>query len=80
MFEFETKEAAEQASNAMFLLKNPEGTTELLYGHMVVDGKYVLQGVDDRFQFSDGVWSWVEPGTVPVENTETTTTQTEPTV
>lgn len=78
MFEFETKEAAEAASNAMFLLKNPEGTTELLYGHMIVDGKYVLQGVDDRFQFSDGSWKWVEGG-APVENTETST-QTESTM
>lgn len=60
MFEFETKEAAEQASNEMCKLKNPEGTTELLYGHLVVDGKFVLQGVDERFQLVDGKWAWVE--------------------
>lgn len=61
---FETKEAAEAASNAMFLLKNPEGTTELLYGFMLEDGQYVLQGVDECFVCTDGVWSWVERGAV----------------
>ena len=61
MYAFDTKAAAEAASNEMFKLKNPDGTTELLYGYLVVDGKYVLQGVDERFQMVDGAWAWVEP-------------------
>lgn len=60
MYEFDTREAAEQASNEMYKVKNPDGTTELLYGHLVIDGKFVLQGVDERFQMVDGQWGWVE--------------------
>jgi hypothetical protein len=61
MYTFDTKAAAEQASNEMFKLKNPEGTTELLYGYIIENGKYVLQGVDERFVLVDDKWTWQEP-------------------
>ncbi len=61
MYNFDTAEQAEAAANAMYKVWNPEGTTEMLYGYLEVDGKFVLQDVDRRFQIIDGQWVFVEP-------------------
>lgn len=45
---YETIAEAEAASNAMYLEMKPEGTTEMLYGWIAVEGGYELVGVKDQ--------------------------------
>lgn len=55
MFEFNTIEEAEKISNEMFKLKYPSGTTELLYGWELINGKYVLSNVEEKFKIENGM-------------------------
>lgn len=60
---FNTTDEAETAANEMYLVRNPQGTTERLYGWIPnPDGAgYVLKGMDERWQLVDGKWAFVEP-------------------
>ena len=44
---YKTAKEAEEASNKMYLQLNPEGTTELLYGWVEVEGGYKLSGASE---------------------------------
>lgn len=60
---FNTVEEAEAASNEMYLVMRPEGTTELWYGWLPnPDGAgYILAGMDERWQKVDGKWVLADP-------------------
>ena len=59
---FATIEEAETASNEMYLVMRPEGTTELWYGWLPnPDGSgYILHGMDERWELVDGKWIFSE--------------------
>jgi hypothetical protein len=45
---YKTQQEAEKASNSLFLEKNPEGTTELLYGWILTaKGEFQLVGAPE---------------------------------
>ncbi|NBQ13110.1 MAG: hypothetical protein EBU31_00505 [Proteobacteria bacterium] len=55
---FASIEEAEAASNQMYKVMRPEGTTELWYGWLPnPDGEgYILSGMDERWALVDGKW------------------------